>query len=147
MEKHAYNVSLTWKEGRIGEMSSPELPTRIEVATPPEFDNGVPNIWSPEHLYTAAVLSCFMTTFLAVAEYSKLEFKSFDCTAEGILEKVEGKFLMTEITLHPVLTIADADKADRALRLMEKAESACLISNSIKTTVKLDAKVNVPETI
>jgi organic hydroperoxide reductase OsmC/OhrA len=88
-----------------------------------------------------------MTTFLALAEYSKLEFKSFDCTAEGILEKVEGKFLMTEITLHPVLTIADADKTDRALRLMEKAESACLISNSIKTTVKLDAKVNVPETI
>lgn len=147
MEKHSYNLTLQWKEGRIGEMASPELPTRIEVATPPEFDKGVAGIWSPEHLYTASVLSCFMTTFLAIAEYSKLEFSDFKCSAEGILEKVEGKFLMTEITLHPVVTIAEEDKSDRALRIMEKAEKACLISNSIKTTVHLDAKVNVDDQV
>ncbi|MCB9186471.1 MAG: OsmC family protein [Flavobacteriales bacterium] len=143
MEKHSYNVSLQWKEGRIGEMTSPELPTKIDVATPPEFDKGVAGIWSPEHLYTASVLSCYMTTFLAIAEYSKLEFNSFDCSAEGILEKVDGKFLMTEITLKPVLVIEDDAKKDRALRIMEKSEKACLISNSIKTTVHLDAKVEI----
>lgn len=143
MEKHSYNVSLQWKEGRIGEMTSPELPTKIDVATPPEFNKGVAGIWSPEHLYTASVLSCYMTTFLAIAEYSKLEFNSFDCSAEGILEKVDGKFLMTEITLKPVLVIEDDAKKDRALRIMEKSEKACLISNSIKTTVHLDAKVEI----
>lgn len=143
MEKHSYNVSLQWKKGRIGEMASPELPTKIEVATPPEFDKGVPGIWSPEHLYTASVLSCYMTTFLAIAEYSKLEFNSFDCSAEGILEKVDGKFLMTEITLKPVLVIEDDAKKDRALRILDKAERACLISNSIKTTVHLDAEVEI----
>lgn len=143
MEKHSYNVSLQWKKGRIGEMASPELPTKIEVATPPEFDKGVPGIWSPEHLYTASVLSCYMTTFLAIAEYSKLEFNSFDCSAEGILEKVDGKFLMTEITLKPVLVIEDDAKKDRALRIMEKSEKACLISNSIKTTVHLNAEVEI----
>jgi len=142
MEKHIYNVSLAWKEGRIGEMNSPELTTKIEVATPPEFDKGVRGIWSPEHLYTASVLSCFMTTFLAISEYSKLEFSSFDCTAEGVLEKVEGKFLMTEIILHPTLIITDETKKDRALRILEKSEKACLISNSIKTEVKLDATVD-----
>jgi peroxiredoxin-like protein len=143
MEKHSYNLTLQWKEGRIGQMASPELPTGIEVATPPEFDKGVPGIWSPEHLYTASVLSCFMTTFLAIAEYSKLEFIDFKCSAEGILEKVDGKFLMTEITLHPEVTIAEEDNTNRALRIMEKAENACLISNSIKTTVHLNAKVNL----
>lgn len=142
MEKHTYNLALTWKEGRIGEMTSPELPTKIEVATPPEFDKGVPGIWSPEHLYTASVLSCFMTTFLAIAEYSKLEFSSFDCGAVGVLEKVDGKFLMTEITLSPVLKINDETKIDRALRILEKSEKACLISNSIKTEVKLDPSVS-----
>ena len=143
MEKHSYNVSLQWKKGRVGEMASPELPTKIEVATPPEFDNGVAGIWSPEHLYTASVLSCYMTTFLAIAEYSKLEFNSFDCSAEGILEKVDGKFLMTEITLKPVLVIEDDAKKDRALRILDKAERACLISNSIKTTVHLNAEVEI----
>jgi peroxiredoxin-like protein len=143
MEKHLYNVDLTWKEGRVGEMSSPELPTKIEVATPPEFEKGVAGIWSPEHLFTASVLSCFMTTFLAIAEYSKLEFNSFDCSAEGVLAKEDGKFKMTEITLKPVLVINDEDKKDRALRILDKAEAACLISNSIKTVVHLQASVEI----
>ena len=143
MDTHTYNLSLTWKEGRIGEMSSPELPSKIEVATPPEFEKGVAGIWSPEHLYTASVLSCFMTTFLAIAEYSKLEFSSFDCSAVGVLAKKDGKYSMTEITLKPVLEIDDETKRDRALRILDKAEAACLISNSIKTIVKLDPTVQV----
>ncbi len=52
--------------------SSPVLNTKIEVATPPEFPKGIAGIWSPEHLLVAAVSSCLMTTFLAVAENSKL---------------------------------------------------------------------------
>lgn len=58
MDKHSYKLSLNWKEGRKGIISSDILPTKIEVATPPEFDKGVPGIWSPEHLFTAAALSC-----------------------------------------------------------------------------------------
>lgn len=146
MEKHLYNVALTWKEGRVGEMSSPELPSRIEVATPPEFEKGVAGIWSPEHLFTASVLSCFMTTFLAIAEYSKLEFSNFDCTAEGVLAKEDGKFKMTEITLKPVLVIDDETKRERALRILDKAENACLITNSIQTVVHLDASVEITAT-
>ena len=137
MDKHSYHVSLKWEEGRSGVMHSPELPTKIEVATPPEFEKGIAGIWSPEHLYTSAVLSCFMTTFLAIAEFSKLEFKSFECDAEGILDKVEGKFLMTEIRLKPRLIIDNESKKERAERILEKSEAACLISNSINTKVHL----------
>ncbi|MFC2175589.1 OsmC family protein [Bacteroidota bacterium] len=143
MENHLYNVALTWKEGRVGVLSSPELPTKIEVATPPEFDKGVPGIWSPEHLFTASVLSCYMTTFLAISEYSKLEFSDFNCSAEGVLSQEEGKFKMTEITLKPVLVIEDEAKRDRALRVLDKAEKACLITNSINTVVHLDATVEI----
>ncbi|HRG17845.1 MAG TPA: hypothetical protein PLP39_02030 [Flavobacterium lutivivi] len=63
MENHIYSVNLKWESDRKGIMSSPELTTIIEVATPPEFEKGMPNVWSPEHLFTAAVISCFMTTF------------------------------------------------------------------------------------
>lgn len=143
MDKHSYNVSLKWEEGRKGVMHSPELPTKIEVATPPEFDKGIPGIWSPEHLFTAAVLSCFMTTFLAISEFSKLEFKSFDCDAEGVLDKVDGKFLMTEINLKVLLVIDDESKKERAERILEKSEAACLISNSIKTKVNLISDIRI----
>lgn len=143
MDKHSYNVSLKWEEGRKGVMQSPELPIKIEVATPPEFDKGIPGIWSPEHLFTASVLSCFMTTFLAISEFSKLEFKSFDCDAEGVLDKVDGKFLMTEINLKVRLVIDDESKKERAERILEKSEAACLISNSIKTKVNLISDIQI----
>ena len=141
MDKHSYQVSLNWKEGRQGIISSNILPTKIEVATPPEFEKGVPGIWSPEHLFTAAVLSCFMTTFLAIAEFSKLEFENFDCDAEGVLDKVEGKFLMTEVNLKAKLKINDIEKAEKAERILHKSEAACLISNSIKTKVNLTCEI------
>ena len=87
MERHQYTVDIHWDKDRRGIMCSPELTVSqtgngcIEVATPPQFPKGVAGIWSPEHLFTAAVSSCFMTTFLAIAENSKLDFKSFDCKA------------------------------------------------------------------
>jgi peroxiredoxin-like protein len=140
---HNYNVNLNWKEGRIGSMQSPELNDTITVATPPEFEGGVPGIWSPEHLFTASVVSCFMTTFLAIAGFSKLEFEAFDCEATGVLSKVDGKFMMTEIELRPKLHLSDQSKIDRALRILEKAEANCLITNSVRAKVTLKPDVGV----
>jgi len=50
MEPHAYNVNIEWTNDRKGIMSSPELNSTIEVATPPNFPKGMEGIWSPEHL-------------------------------------------------------------------------------------------------
>lgn len=138
---HQYNVHLKWTSDRKGEISSPELNTTIEVATPPQFPKGIEGIWSPEHFLTAAVNSCFMTTFLAIAENSRLEFKSFNCEAVGKLEQIEGKYLMTEVELNPVLVITKEEDKEKALRILDKSEKACLISNSIKSKVILNSTV------
>lgn len=143
MEPHYYTVNIAWSENRKGMMCSPELNAMstnsgcIEVATPPEFPKGMPGIWSPEHLFTAAVSSCLMTTFLAVAENSKLDFISFQCNSKGKLEQIEGKFLMTEVLLEPIVTIRDEKDRERALRVLQKSEANCLISNSIKAKVEM----------
>jgi peroxiredoxin-like protein len=141
MENHSYTVNLKWVSDRKGEISSPQLSQTIEVATPPEFPKGMESIWSPEHLLTAAVNSCYMTTFLSIAENSKLEFISFDCAATGKLELVEGKLLMTEIALKPVLLLSNESDKDRAERILQKSEAACLISNSIKSKVTLETTI------
>jgi peroxiredoxin-like protein len=141
MEAHYYNVNLNWIADRKGKMVSAELNDTIEVATPPQFANGIEGIWSPEHLLTASVVSCFMTTFLSIAENSKLEFTGFDCPAKGKLEQVEGKFLMTEILLEPTLVITKESDKDRAERILQKSEVACLISNSIKSKVTLISNI------
>lgn len=141
MEAHYYNVNLNWTSDRKGEMISPELNDTIEVATPPQFPKGIEGIWSPEHLLTASVVSCFMTTFLSISENSKLEFISFTCPAKGKLEQIEGRFLMTEIILEPTLVIAKESDKERAERILQKSEMACLISNSIKSKVTLNPKI------
>lgn len=78
-----------------------------------------------------------MTTFLAIAENSKLDFKAFACSSKGKLEQKDGKFLMTEVILEPVVTITQKEDKDRALRILQKSEAACLISNSIKSKVTM----------
>ena len=145
MEAYYYNVNLNWTSGRKGEISSPELDNAIKVATPPEFPQGIEGIWSPEHLLTASVVSCFMTTFLSIAENSKLEFSKFDCEAKGKLENIEGKLLMTEIILEPTLVINKDANMDRAERVLQKSEAACLISNSIKSKVTLIPTIKIEE--
>lgn len=141
IEAHYYNVNLKWLADRKGEISSPELEQTIEVATPPQFTKGIENIWSPEHLLTAAVNSCYMTTFLAIAENSRLEYSEFDCNAKGKLEQVNGKFLMTEVIIEPILVIKNEADKEKAERIMQKSESACLISNSIKSKVILSTTI------
>ena len=150
MEKHTYSVDVNWTQERKGTLCSPELKNEttnesncIEVATPPEFPGGMPNIWSPEHLFTAAVSSCLMTTFLAIAEFSKLEFVSFKCNSKGILEKVDGKFVISEVLLFPEVVITDETKRDRTERILEKSEKACLISNSITSKITMETKIIV----
>ena len=138
MDTHIYKVNLVWKSERLGEISSPELNSSIEVATPPQFPKGIDQIWSPEHLYTAAVNSCFMTTFLSIAENSKLDFTSFSCSGEGKLEQIEGKFLMTEIMLKPIIKLVKESDKEKAERILQKSEAACLISNSINSKVSLE---------
>lgn len=147
MDAHYYQVDITWNKDRKGTMCSPEVTEGtlrngcFEVATPPQFAKGIAGIWSPEHLYTGAVASCLMTTFLAIADNSKLEFTSFTCRAKGKLEQVEGKFLMTEVLLDANLTIVHEEDKEKALRVLEKSEKACLISNSIKAVVTMSPRV------
>lgn len=143
MEAHFYNVNISWKQDRKGEMSSPELSQSVEIATPPQFPKGMENIWSPEHLFTTAVSSCLMTTFLAIAENSRLEFVNFECSSKGKLEQLEGKFLMTEVILEPVVTIKNESDRERAERVLQKSEASCLISNSVKSKITMIPQIKL----
>lgn len=147
LTEHNYDVELQWKEGRIGTLNSDNLEDEIDVATPPEFPGGVEGIWSPEHLFVASVSSCFMTTFTAIAEYSKLSFENLSVHAVGTMSNASGKFSITEIILKPKLVIADADKEKKAHRILEKAEEACLITRSINTKVILEPEVLITESV
>jgi len=140
--KYFYSTDVEWTGARRGALKSDSLPT-LQVDAPPEF-KGKEGAWTPEHLFVGAISSCFMTTFIAIAENSKLDFENLKINAKGTLEKVEGKGLMiTEVVLHPTLTIKDASAEARAGRILEKAEQYCLIGNSAKTRIRLEPEIKV----
>lgn len=137
-QTHFYEVSVQWKEGRIGELSSPVLNKTIECATPPEFPSGVPGIWSPDHLFVAAINSCYMATFLAIASNFKIEIEDFSCKTIAKLNMVEGKYVIAQAEMFPEIKLVHPDKdKDKAMRVAEKAKAGCLVTNSMKTEVTL----------
>ena len=137
-----YENGIEWTGEKKGRLSAPGLPS-LQVATPPEFD-GHEGFWSPEHYFVAAVNSCVMTTFLAIADGSKLQFESYQAQATGKLEKPEGEgYRITEIIIRATLVISQSKDLERAGRILQKAEKQCLISNSIKAVVSLEPKILV----
>ena|SRR5690554_1274127 len=141
-QTHFYEVNIQWKEARIGELSSPVLNNTIECATPPEFPNGVAGIWSPEHLFVSAINSCYMATFLAIAENFKVEIEDFSCKTIAKLEMVDGKYLITQAEMFPIIKLTNPDKdTDKALRVVGKAKAGCLVTNSMKTEIILSPNI------
>ena len=100
LNSYLYEAEVEWIDRRAGQVTSDDLPV-LHVSAPPEFagDRGV---WTPEHLLVAATASCLMTSFLAVAELSKLPVASYRSKAVARLEKVPGEgYRFTEITVVP----------------------------------------------
>ena len=54
---------------------------------------------------------------------------------------------MTEVVLSPTLVITKEEDKEKALRVLDKSEKACLISNSIKSKVSLNPSVTILETV
>ncbi|HSY77813.1 MAG TPA: OsmC family protein [Bacteroidia bacterium] len=143
--EHYYKVSVKWEADRRGTLSSPILNQEIEVATPPEFPKGIEGVWSPEHLFVASVNSCLMTTFLSIAENSKLEYLGFESKAIGKLEIVDGKYMISEITIVPIVTVIDKASEAKAEKVLQKAEANCLISNSVKSKIHFLPEIKIAE--
>jgi organic hydroperoxide reductase OsmC/OhrA len=138
---HTYRVS-TRVENRLGDVivSSPGLPD-LATAAPAEFD-GPGNRWSPETLLTAAVCDCFVLGFRAIAAASKLEWQRLEVEVDGVLERVERRMLFTEMRLRARLTVP-AGQEGKAPRLLDKAEEACLVTNSLSAKVQYTGEVVV----
>jgi peroxiredoxin-like protein len=115
-------------------------PRIIHFSAPPEF-GGEAGQWTPEHFLLAAVSSCFIATFKAVAQASKLEFQGIEVSADGLLERETGGFRFTTITLRPSLILYREQSRETGLRLLEKAERICLVSRSLSAKIVLEPKI------
>src|ERR1700675_1013315 len=106
---HEYEIIGQWGGGRGGTLECPTLNHVLEFSAPPEFQGRV-GFWTPEHFLVGAVASCFISTFAAIAEMSKLDVLSLRVGAKGDLEKVEGGgYRFSEVVLYPELSIGRSE--------------------------------------
>ncbi|GJM08869.1 MAG: hypothetical protein DHS20C11_11450 [Lysobacteraceae bacterium] len=140
---HHYIVVASASGEEQVQLDSPGV-QRLESAPPAEF-GGPGDRWSPETLLVAAVADCFVLTFKAIARASKLDWDALRCDANGVLDRVDKVTKFTSFSLKVVLDVPEGTDQAKAARLLEKAEHACLITNSMTAVVNLDAQVEVAQ--
>jgi peroxiredoxin-like protein len=136
---HTYRTSLVADLQNPLTSSVEGLPP-LQINAPVEFD-GPGDCWSPESLLIASVAGCFALTFRAVAQASGLTWETLECEVQGVLDKNGGKPGFVSFSVQATLTLPEDGKEKQALRLLEKAEENCLISNSLNAAVELEAEV------
>lgn len=148
IESHDYVLHIEGTGPKTGIITADEdgLPP-LHVSSPPEF-GGAAGVWSPEHCFVAAVSSCLMTTFRAIADLSNLDVVAYSDDPVGHLIRDESRrYRFESVTLRPRVVVSDPDRVDRAMRLLEKAEAACLVSRSVSAEIHLEPTVDVVDQV
>jgi len=140
---HQYEASLSGGPAGHAVLAADGLPN---LPTAPPVDFGGPgDAWSPEHMLLGSVATCFLFTFRAVARASQLPFERVEATVSGTVDRVDGVTRFTEIVLRPRLLVDAGIDRVRAIRVMERSERACLVSQSLQTPIRLEPEVVVAE--
>ena len=92
----------------------------------------------PEDLLVAALSSCHMLSFLAIAAKKKLPVISYRDDAVGFLENDGGTLWMTRVILRPRVTFESDPGAEPLAQIHHLAHEACFIANSVKTDVRIE---------
>jgi len=136
---HHYTVTVKGEPETNLISRSGNLP-KLEVAPPLQF-GGTGTNWSPEELLMAAVSNCFILSFKVISQASKLDWLSIECESTGTLDKVERKIKFTGVKTKATLKIANEANREKALKILNKSEEACLISNSLNCESHLECEI------
>jgi organic hydroperoxide reductase OsmC/OhrA len=101
---------------------------------------GNPALPNPEEALVAALSSCHMLTFLALASRRGVVVDAYDDAAEGRLEKnAEGRLAVTRVTLRPRVRFGgEPPDAATVASLHAQAHKGCFIANSVTTEVRVE---------
>ena len=142
-----HKTTLTWKRGEAGfsyedfprdhEWHFPRSGQNLRAAAAPEFLGG-PDCVDPEEAFTAALTSCHMLTFLAIASMSGFVVDSYEDNAVGHLEKADdGRPWLARVVMNPeIIFSGDKQPSPEDIdKLHHKAHIECFLARSVKTEV------------
>ncbi|HEY2644202.1 MAG TPA: OsmC family protein [Galbitalea sp.] len=149
--QHSYGVSVEWlgnrgtgtsdyksygRENAISAVGKPSIEGSADRAFRGDTDR-----WNPEELLLAALSECHMLSYLHVAATKGIVVTSYtDATTGTMLQTNNGGGHFTEVTLHPVVTIAAGDP-ELANSLHHEASELCFIAASINFPLHHDVTI------
>jgi organic hydroperoxide reductase OsmC/OhrA len=114
---------------------------RIPASAAPAY-RGNPAHVNPEEGLVAALSSCHMLTFLAIAAKKHFVVDRYSDHAIGFLEKNQhGKLAITRVILRPLVVFGGTTPPTpkQIAALHEGAHNECFIANSVTTEVTVEA--------
>ena len=151
---HAYTASIAWqREDRAAftdnrysrrhvwrfdggaEVAASSSP----VSVPLPFSD--PSAVDPEEALVAAISSCHMLWFLALAAKKRFRVDRYEDEPEGVMEKnAEGRLAITRATLRPRVAFdpSACPTAEELEALHHEAHERCYIANSVRTLIAIE---------
>jgi organic hydroperoxide reductase OsmC/OhrA len=98
---------------------------------------------NPEDLLLTAISSCHMLSYLYVCSLEGIVITSYTDNAKGVMiENANGGGNFKEVTLNPIVCVADESMVEKAIELHHKAHEVCYIANSVNFEVKCNPRCN-----
>ena len=150
-KEHHYRLELAWTgaaQGGTENYHGYSREYRIDFDDKPAMTGtadpafgGDPKLYNPEELLLAALSSCHMLSYLALASLEGLVVVGYEDSASGTMlqEGYGGRF--TEVMLKPRVTLAAGSDLVRGEALHEDANKTCFIANSVNFPVRHEVEV------
>lgn len=142
MALHSFHLTANWPGLRndVGTINTANLHTKISI--PPEMDG--PGIGTnPDEMLLGAAATCYIITLAAMLERSNIEKESLTMTSEGIVDITNGIITYKKIFHRPHLVLCSEKDLGVARKLVQKAESSCMISRALKGNVEIELEENL----
>ncbi|WOV88925.1 OsmC family protein [Sporosarcina oncorhynchi] len=142
MAEHEFHLHANWPGLRndVGSIEMKNLKTKVSI--PPEMDG--PGIGTnPDEMLLGAAATCYIITLAAMMERSNLKKSDLQMESLGIVDVTNGVITYKKIIHKPTIMLAEnASEKDFMLakKLVEKAESSCMISRALQGNVEVQVK-------
>jgi organic hydroperoxide reductase OsmC/OhrA len=99
-----------------------------------------PSAVDPEEAFVAAIASCHMLWFLALAAKRGLVVDRYEDAAEGTLgPDAQGRQAITRVTLRPRVAYAGpAPTSEAEAALHEAAHASCFLAASVRSEIRIE---------
>ncbi|MGD2171895.1 MAG: OsmC family protein [Gammaproteobacteria bacterium] len=144
-----YEAKLSWSLG-AGELAFGKYSTNhrmtfsgglsATLTAAPEY-GGDSRYVNPEEALAAALSSCHMMTFIALAAKARWKLRKYQDRAVALLGKTDdGRTRVSEIVLHPVTEFEPGHEIEpgKLSEMHERAHRYCFVANAISCEMRVE---------